>query len=393
MTHRKPVVALILPANSAYSRELTEGVIDRHLRARDWLIIDLPRYEIGQSPLPARRFHLDGVITWAEPRDSFVLELVGSGVPVVNCGMEWGGLDGVMRVHTRHEDLHQEVIRHFTALGLRHAVILSHNLAHRPATAGVLQSFVKLATHAGLEARMWDVGGVDSPSTSPRRVLEYADETELAAFLTELPKPAGIYCTGDHMGFLVSLVARHAGLRVPQDLAIMGLGGNTIAALADPPLTSVATPARKIGFAAAEQLARWLDAGRRPAEEIVVPGAVLTLRESTVGLSGQVELEALRRLIAERAATGMDLGELVRQSKLSAKTLVRRYEEAFGIKPLDEIQQLRIAEAKRLLTTELPVAEVAARCGFTSQAGLYNYFKRHTGVAPSDFRGGGIPAE
>jgi DNA-binding LacI/PurR family transcriptional regulator len=387
MNGRKKVVALIFPPHSSYSRGLTEGVIDRHFKERDWMIVELPRYVIGQSPLPERRFRLDGAIVWAEPRDQYVLELVGLGVPVVNCGMEWGGRPGVMRVHLRHEDLHDEVIRHFTALGLRRAVTLGHELKQRPATLAVLKSFVKLATKAGLEASMSELGGTESPSASPRRLLEYEEETELAAWLTALPKPIGVYCCGDHMGYLVSEVARHLRLRVPEDLAIIGTGGNIVGSLAHPPLSSVAGPAREIGRVAAEQLACWLARGERPTPAVAVPGATLIQRESTVGKAGQVALEAVRRHLAENAAHGVLLSELVALSGISVKTLVQQYEEAYGIKPRDEIHVLRVAEAKRLLQeSQHSVAEIASLCGFSSQASFYNYFHRHEGRSPSDFR-------
>ncbi len=387
MNLRKKVVALIFPPHSSYSRNLTEGVIDRHYQERDWMIVELPRYVIGQSPLPERKFHLDGAILWAEPRDRYVLELVNRGVPVVNCGMEWGDTSGVMRVHLRHEDLNRQVVQHFKALGLRQMVALGHKLSLRPATFGVMQNLVKLAAEAGLAGRIWDIGGEESPSASPRRLLEYEEETELAAYLAALPKPIGVFCCGDHIGYLVSEVARHLGLRVPKDLAVCGMGANIVGCLAHPPLSSVAGPAREIGRVAAEQLATWLATGACPTPAVEVPGATLIQRESTVGRAGHAVLEAVRRHIAEHAVRGAPLGELVAISGFSVKTLVRQYEEAYGIKPLDEIHALRLAEAKRLLQeTSHTVADIANRCGFTSQASFYNYFQRHEGCSPSYLR-------
>jgi len=104
-------------------------------------------------------------------------------------------------------------------------------------------------------------------------------------------------------------------------------------------------------------------------------------------------LESVRGFIEERAVKGLGMGELQEVSGLSAKTLTAQYAAAFGIKPLDEALHLRIAEAKRLLEENgLPITEIAARCGFSSQAGFYNYFKRHTGISPSDFRDAATPS-
>lgn len=393
MNRQKFTVALIFPTHSSYSRGLTEGVVDRHFKERDWLIVELPRYLIGQSPLPERKFRLDGAIVWAEPRDQYVHDLLKRGVPVVNCGMEWGNTQGVMRIHLNYDDLHHEAIRHFKALGLNRAVILGHSLDQRPATLDVLQGFVKLATKTGMEASLWDIGGAESPSVSPRRLLEFEDETELADYLMKLTKPIGVYCCGDHIGCIVIEIARHLGLRVPEDLAVLGIGGNIVGSFADPPLSSVAGPAREIGLAAAENLARWLAEGSRPTAEIVVPGATLIQRESTMGKAGQTALEAVRRYIAEHAIRGVSLSELVNLSGLSVKTLVHYYEQAYGVKPLDEVHNLRMAAAKNLLQqSQLSVAEIASHCGFTSQASFYNYFLRHDGHSPSQCRPKHAPA-
>jgi AraC family transcriptional regulator len=80
-------------------------------------------------------------------------------------------------------------------------------------------------------------------------------------------------------------------------------------------------------------------------------------------------------------------------SGVSSKTLVRRYEEAYGIDPTEEIRRLRLDQAKRMLReTDQPIAEIAALCGFSSQAGFYNYFMRHTRTCPSEFRKAGKEA-
>ena len=67
----------------------------------------------------------------------------------------------------------------------------------------------------------------------------------------------------------------------------------------------------EIGRVAAEHLAHWLARGERPIPAVAVPGATLIQRESTVGKAGQVALEAVRRHLAENAARGVLLSELV----------------------------------------------------------------------------------
>ena len=123
---------------------------------------------------------------------------------------------------------------------------------------------------------------------------------------------------------------------------------------------------------------------------MVIAGARLIVRESTTGRSDNVDVERVRRLIENEGVRGISLGELVAASGLSTKTLVRRYRAAFGIDPIDQVNALRLAEAKRLLAaSDLKIAEVAATCGFSSQAAFNNYFRRHAGCSPTAFQQAG----
>lgn len=384
MPPSRKIVALIFPPNVQYSRGLIEGVIDRHASLRHWSLLELPRWSPGVSPLPTGDFPLDGAIVWVEPRDTFVLDLVERGIPVVNCGIEWGQEPRIARVTPYPEDINRTIVDHFLSLGLKRMVVLGHKLETRPATRTVMQSMVDVAIAEGMDAVLRDIGGEDSPSFSPRRLLSFADETQLIKLLETIPKPAGIFCAGDAMGYLVCLVAKHRGWRIPEDLAIMGGGGEIIGELAQPALTSIMAPMRAVGRASVDVLLEWFATGSPPASPIVVRGAELRERESTLGNSGRVVLAAVRRYIEEHAVRGISMNDLLKVSAMSAKKLNLEYLQAFGKKPLEEANQIRIDHARRLLNDHShSIGEVSQRCGFSSQAAFYNYFLRHTGTKPS----------
>mgnify|MGYP002784353723 FL=1 len=236
-----------------------------------------------------------------------------------------------------------------------------------------------------MDAVLRDIGGEYSPSLSPRRLLSFADETQLKKLLATIPKPAGIFCAGDAMGYMVSLLAEDGGWRIPEDLAIMGGGGEVIGEMAHPPLTSIMAPMKEIGRTAVNLLQEWFETGIQPSSPVTVRGAELRERESTLGRSGRVVLAAVRRYIEENAAKGIGMNDLLEVSGMSAKKLNQDYQQAFGIRPLDEVIQIRISHARKLLEeNKWPIWEISRRCGFSSQAAFYNYFHRHTGITPSE---------
>lgn len=381
-------VALILPPVPAYSRGLTEGVIEFHATKRPWNLIDLPQWRAGRSPLPSGGVRLDGAIVWGDRNDRWVEQLAAGGVRIVNCGSAWvgAGVPGIASIRGDRRDVDCKVLDHFAGLGLSRVAFIGHQLARRPVMQSLCEGFSRMARKRRMGVEVWSLGGRDNPDEAPRRLFNAEKETELAGFLAALPKPFAIYCENDHIAVIVVRVARHIGLRVPEDLAVVGYGENLVARFSSPPLTSVSPPAKAIGRAAAQTLDKWLE-GEPPPPDQLINGASLVPRESTIGTSGSVDLERVRRRIALHACDGITVNDLVAISGKSFKTLVRRYSEAYGIDPLDEIRELRLGKARRLLADgELSISEIAGSCGFSSQASFYNYFLRHAGCSPSEFR-------
>ncbi|MFO0995085.1 MAG: helix-turn-helix domain-containing protein [Alphaproteobacteria bacterium] len=72
---------------------------------------------------------------------------------------------------------------------------------------------------------------------------------------------------------------------------------------------------------------------------------------------------------------------------MSARTFERRFKAATGEKPLAYAQRLRVAMAKQMLETGArSVQEVSSAVGYGDLAFFRTVFKRHTGVAPADYR-------
>ena len=63
------------------------------------------------------------------------------------------------------------------------------------------------------------------------------------------------------------------------------------------------------------------------------------------------------------------------------------YREVYGVRLLDEIQRLRLEEAKRLLQGSGNLRSIAEAAGFPSALTMSRAFKRYEGVLPSSYRG------
>jgi LacI family transcriptional regulator len=91
------------------------------------------------------------------------------------------------------------------------------------------------------------------------------------------PRPTAVFAGNDEMAAGVLQAARQAGVRVPQDLSVVGFDDFQIASRLWPTLTTIRTPTREIGRLAAERLMGRDDEGRDPKSRL----PALVVREST----------------------------------------------------------------------------------------------------------------
>jgi LacI family transcriptional regulator, galactose operon repressor len=107
--------------------------------------------------------------------------------------------------------------------------------------------------------------------------------------------PDAIVCANDQMGIGVVRTLAARGIRVPDDVAVVGFDDIYPATLCDPPLTTVRQPIRKIGEQACERLIeRIADPGLPPRVELLP--TELVIRSSCGCLPGTVIRRPVPRL-------------------------------------------------------------------------------------------------
>jgi AraC-like DNA-binding protein len=116
---------------------------------------------------------------------------------------------------------------------------------------------------------------------------------------------------------------------------------------------------------------------------------MLVLRLALAGPVPEAEdrLEAARNFIVASAAEAPSLGECARLARLRPKRFLQAFKQRFGLPPQRYRQRVLAERAATLLRcTGLPLAEVAARCGFTDPHYFSRWFARAHGQPPSRWR-------
>jgi DNA-binding LacI/PurR family transcriptional regulator len=92
------------------------------------------------------------------------------------------------------------------------------------------------------------------------------------------PYPTGVFCQSDEMAFGVLHAIRRAGLRVPDDVSVVGIDDHELSRLWD--LSTVSQPVAEHGRIAAERLLEAIETGIADPEETILPVRMVA-REST----------------------------------------------------------------------------------------------------------------
>jgi len=109
--------------------------------------------------------------------------------------------------------------------------------------------------------------------------------------LLALPQlPTAIFAGNDLMALGAIYSLEEAGLRVPEDIAVVGYDDREIASLSRPRITTVKIPCYEMGTAGARMLLELLENRTNVADPVYVKGELI-VRESCGGREGKISLE------------------------------------------------------------------------------------------------------
>ena len=233
--------------------------------------------------------------------------------------------------------------------------------------------------------------GFDCPVFQSKRKNWEQHQSDLVAWLRDLPKPVGIFAVNDQLGFWLLDAARRAGIAVPEEVAVVGAeNDNMLCETATPPLSSVRLRGQAVGYDAARVLDEWMTKKRipKPSEKhLHLPGDIVVRQSSDIVAVEDPRISAALRFIRQHATENLDVTRVAREVALSRSVLERRMKCLIGRSPGEEINRLRFAAVEKLLTqTDLTLDAIASRCGFTHPQYMAEAFRKRAGVTPGEFR-------
>ena len=215
-------------------------------------------------------------------------------------------------------------------------------------------------------------------------------QRDLAEWLVTLPKPCGVFAVNDVMAMHVAAAAKLAGIEVPFDIRIVGVDDDTYACeAASPALSSIGLDFEGAGHLAGETLAKLLAGEIRPEETHLALKPTGLVRRDSTRLFKRTDRQVLAaiELIRAEACSGLTAKEALATFNCSRRLAEMRFREATGKSVLEEIRDVRIEKAKRLLRDPLrELSVIAGMCGYESDTSFRRIFREATGVTMSEWR-------
>jgi LacI family transcriptional regulator len=373
-------VGLVLTHGLAYCRGVLRGVKEFAETRPDWLLMPVPPE--SREICAVAKMKLSGVIAhvYTEELHRAVRALKKPWVNVAAVLAEPPsprvGIDDRLVGALAAKHLLERGLSHFAFLGHGdhyYSVERERGFCEALATAG----FSAAIFHEREGIRFDPVGRL------------WAFDSGIGRWLRELPKPLGVFAPNDIWGLHLTEVCRQISLRVPDDVAIIGVDNDDLLCdLARPALSSIAIPSEKIGYAAATMLARLL-AGRRVSRRPLVfpPLGVVSRRSSDVLAIDDADVVAAARFIREHGHRALCVGDVLAAVPVSRRSLERRFRQHLGRSLLEEIRRAHVDRAKDLLAgSDLALHTIAQRAGFSDAKQFSIVFRQLTGTTPREFR-------
>lgn len=206
-------------------------------------------------------------------------------------------------------------------------------------------------------------------------------------FLKSLPKRSGILCVSDRLARIVILCAKEIGRKVPEELAVIGIGNSPMDSLhAGMEISSFELPLEEIGRAAGRMMSIML---KSPAS-IISPHTTLpcTLHERTSSIQSTSGVAKALAYLRSHPNTNLNAGELARLAGMSRRSFENAIKLTTGVSPGELLKNTRQMRAEKMLQeTDIPIGEISVACGFQETSVFSCAFKRWTGQSPREFRG------
>ncbi len=379
-----PLRKSVLLVLGFYVHEINVGVA-KYARQANWILDDTT----SRNGMVPPGWTGDGIVallpsfpvpTWNQ---TALVEFVSNvRVPVVDLSDQFPNLP-FPRVLPDNEAIGRLGAEHLISRGFKHFAFYTQD-REAPVVGERMAGFRAAVLKAGREFHLVDYTQNIAGQGARQRLIPW-----LGRQFASLPKP--IAAMGQYDGDANDIVraCQLAGLRIPEDVAVVGADNDPIYAELGPvPLSSVVTNREMIGYKGAELLDHIMRGGQPPQTPLrIKPGGVMVRQSSDIVAVSDANLAKAMDFIARNIAKATTVDDVVAASGTSRRNLYVKFAAQVGHSIQREIIRQRLERAMGYMREGgEKLQTIAELCGFENAGQLSKLFKHHLGISASQFR-------
>jgi LacI family transcriptional regulator len=259
-SNRTRIIGSIIPslANPNIA-EMTYGIQNRLMQSSYTLLIGCSEYSPYKALAEARSMverGVDGLLLLGESFPSALWTLLDAQKVRFLITFSFRARSDKAHIGIDHHKGAGLLAAHLLDLGHKRFAVIAQEAQNNDRVTARLAGVLDVLGKAGIEIPAHRI--VQKPWSMH---AGYQAFQELVPHLSEF---TALICINDHLAAGAMAAAHESGLRVPEDLSIVGFDNLDITTYLRPPLTTVTVPARALGDAAASSMLSWVEHGVVP---------------------------------------------------------------------------------------------------------------------------------
>lgn len=377
-------IILLLDFTEEYHKNLLRGIIRYSREFGPWVFSRMPIYY-------RETIGVDGMLKWAKDwgakgligqlyNKSKIWKLTNAGISVIAQDFEDKFKDVPIITGAYHETgrlgaeyFLKKGFQNFAFYGFRN-VVWSRERA---------EGFEEKIKEAGYAVHYFE------HPKSRSMDLWYYKPSILSRWLRSLPKPIALMACDDNQGLHITEASRLAGIRIPEEVAVLGVDNDeNICYLSDPPLSSINMDVEKGGYEAARLMEQMIRYGVRGKDRIIIrPTHIVTRSSTDIYAANDEHIVSALKYIHLHIDKNLKVSEVLKEVPLSRRALEKRFMQITGYPVYKYIYNLRIEKfIQKLIETNMTITEIAYELGLDDTKNISRLFKQMKGMTPLEYR-------
>lgn len=215
------------------------------------------------------------------------------------------------------------------------------------------------------------------------------DRDKIVEWLEKLPKPVALFCCDDAHAQFVTETCKIAGIRVPEDIAILGVDDDELlCGISDPPISSIEMDVERGGYMTCKLLHQQILSGSKEPFNVWIAPLGIKERASTsiLNVKDPHVLKMIRH-IDNNYSLDIKMEDILKIVPLSRRSIEMRFKKATGYTIYQYLLNVRVEHFAYLITTtDRSYVEIAYEVGFRDLSNVSRTFRKYKGCTPVEYR-------